>query len=86
MDLSEFGLKAPFGYELYLLMAEIVVPKMNDFKPDSIIYVENFDNDAVSIEAKVRGMIINQFSEKVQQKIYVFKEFGITESMKTSWL
>lgn len=51
---------------------------MNDFKPDTIIYIEDFDTDTVSIDPKIRGLIVNQLSEKVQQKIYVFKEFGIT--------
>lgn len=29
---------------------------------------------------------MNEFSEKVQHKIYVLKEFGITEEMKLLWL
>ena len=79
-------MKLPFGFDLYLLMSEIAVPKMLEFKPDIIVYIEDFDSDYASIDAKVRGLIVNEFSEKVQHKIYVLKEFGITEEMKSQWL
>jgi hypothetical protein len=85
-NLSKMGLKTPFSFELYLLISEIAVAKMIDFKPDIIIYIEDFDCDEVSIDPKVRGLIINHLSSKVQNKIYVFKEFGITEQMKLNWL
>ena len=39
---KEFGMKLPFGFELFLLMSEIAVPKMLDFKPDVIIFIEDF--------------------------------------------
>lgn len=62
------------------------MPKLLEYKPDIIIFIEDFDTDSPSIDAKVRGLIINEFSEKVQHKIYILKEFGITEAMKTQWL
>jgi hypothetical protein len=58
---------------------------MIDFKPDVILFIEDFD-DKVLVDSKVRGLIVNQLSEKVQHKIYVFREFGVTSAMKMEWL
>ena len=63
---------APFGFELLLLVSEIVIAKMVDFKPDIILFIEDFD-DQVLVDSKIRGLIVNQLSEKVQHKIYVFR-------------
>lgn len=32
-------MKVPFGFELHLLMSEIAVPKMLEFKPDIIVFI-----------------------------------------------
>ena len=37
---SAFGLKSPYGMELYLLFSEIIIEKMADFKPDIVIFIE----------------------------------------------
>jgi hypothetical protein len=83
--MQSFGVSAPFGFELLLLVSEIVIPKMVDFKPDVILFIEDFD-DRPFIDPKVRGLIVNLLSEKVQHKMYVFREFGVTSGMKMEWL
>lgn len=35
-----FGLSSPFGMEFYLFFAEIVIPKMQAYRPDIVIYYE----------------------------------------------
>lgn len=75
------GIQSPFGFELYLLMSELIIGRMTEFKPDIIIYLEDYDSDEIAIEPRIRGLILNEFSAKVQNKIYVLKEFGITRKM-----
>ena len=58
---------------------------MIDFKPDVILFIEDFD-DKPLVDSKIRGLILNLLSEKVQHKIYVLREFGVTSDMKMEWL
>jgi hypothetical protein len=71
--MDKFGLRQPFGFELYLFISDVIINKMIDFKPDIIIYMEDYDSDCVVIDPRIRGLIINEFSSKVQNKIYIFK-------------
>lgn len=70
--MQSFGVSAPFSFELLLLVSEIAIPKVVDFKPDVILFIEDFD-DKPLVDPKVRGLILNLLSEKVQHKIYVFR-------------
>lgn len=79
---KQFGISSPYGLELYLFISEVILSKMIEYKPDIIICIEDFDCNQVSIDPQVRGLILNDFSAKVQNKIYVFKEVGFTEDMK----
>lgn len=70
--MQSFGVSAPFGFELLLLVSEIAIAKMVDFKPDVILFIEDFD-DKPLVDPTIRGLIVNLLSEKVQHKIYVFR-------------
>lgn len=69
----------PYGMELYLFISEIIIAKMIEFKPDVIIFMEDTIEDRIGINPQVKGLILNDFSTKVQNKIYIFKEFGLTD-------
>ena len=75
------GLDLPLGHEFYCLMSEVIIPKVGEFKPDIIIYMEDIDSSEVGVKSDIRGLILNDLSAKVQNKIYVFIEFGMTNEM-----
>lgn len=76
-DLFElFRLRPPYGMELYLFFLEVLMDKMTEFNPDMIIFTEEFPCDEVTIDPKIKGMIINEVSSRVQNKIFIFKEVG----------
>ena len=45
---------------------------MQGYKPDIVIYYEDMPC-GLGVEPGVKGLILNVISEKVQNKIYVFK-------------
>jgi len=55
---------------------EILMDKMTEFKPDLVIFIEDFPCDQVCINPKVQGLIFNEISSRVQNKIFIFKEVG----------
>ena len=82
MNLSAtLGLSMPLGDEFFLFFSEILVPRMAEFKPDVIMYSEDIEDGTVGMQHHIRGMLINELSSKVQNKIYVFREFGIDEQV-----
>lgn len=46
---------------------------MIEFKPDIVILIEDYDGAQPGVEPDVKGLIINEISSKVQNKIYILK-------------
>jgi hypothetical protein len=44
---------------------------MTEFKPDLIMFIDALPLDSVSIEPNIKGLILNELSAKVQNKICV---------------
>lgn len=71
--------------ELYLLFLEILIDKMNSFKPDAILFVDAFPLASLAVQPNVKGLIINELSAKVQNKISIFKVIGVPDNLKTEF-
>lgn len=51
-----------------------------------MIFIDDLPCDKVNMDTKVKSLILNEISTRVQNKIYVFKEIGPTEEIRSQFL
>jgi hypothetical protein len=49
---------------------------MADFKPDIVIFIEDSPCDSLIVESRIKALVLNEISSKVQTKMFLFHEIG----------
>lgn len=61
--MSQSTVRAPFTFEILLVMRNIVFPLVRDFRPDLIVYIESYPSDMRVMEEDVRGLMLSEMAE-----------------------
>ena len=74
---EHFKIQAPYSYELFFLFKNYISIHVKDFKPELIVFIEDFPADMTVMEQPVRAMLLAETFENINNKVYYLKEVGI---------